>query len=64
MPFTDEEKLAEISRELELRHRVYRWQVRNGKMTQEQANRQIGILVEVKLDYAAKVTANPGPLFG
>lgn len=63
MPFTDEEKLAEITREIEMRHRVYGWQVRNGKMSKEQAQRQIGILLEVKQDYASKVREQPGPLF-
>lgn len=55
--FTDAEKLAEIKRELEMRRRVYRWQVRNGKLSQEDADRQIGIMTSIKLDYAAKIEA-------
>jgi hypothetical protein len=63
--YTDEEKLAEIDREMALRQKVYRWQIRNGKLTKDQAARQIGLLVAIRMDYAAKVEeAKPaGPLF-
>jgi hypothetical protein len=66
MTFTDKEKLAEIDRELAQRHRVYRWQVRNGRMTQEQASRQLNLMTAIRMDYHAKVEASPeaaGPLF-
>jgi hypothetical protein len=66
MPFTDIEKLAEIDREMALRCIVYRWQIRKGKLSKEQAQRQMGILTAIRLDYAAKVAAAPrsaGPLF-
>jgi hypothetical protein len=61
MPFTVEEKLKEVERELEQRHRVYRWQVRNGRMKAEVATRQIAIMTEIKLDYLNR--AKEGPLF-
>ncbi|MGC2778048.1 MAG: hypothetical protein WA418_20665 [Bradyrhizobium sp.] len=63
--YTDQEKLAEIDREMALRHKAYRWQVRNGKLTKDQAARQLGLLVAIRMDYAAKVEeAKPaGPLF-
>jgi hypothetical protein len=63
MPFTDAEKLAEIERELTLRMRVYKWQVRNGKLSKEQARRQVDLLIAIKLDYAAKIEKPVGPLF-
>lgn len=55
MTFSDQEKLDEISRELEMRRRVYRWQVRNGKLSAEQAQRQIDLMIAIKLDYAEKI---------
>jgi hypothetical protein len=65
MPFTDAEKLAEIERELNIRMRVYTWQVRKGKLSRETARRQVDLLIEIKLDYMAKIeAARPiGPLF-
>ncbi|WP_316172111.1 MULTISPECIES: hypothetical protein [unclassified Bradyrhizobium] len=65
MAFTDAEKLAEIDREMQLRHRVYKWQIRSGKLTQDQAARQIALLTAIRMDYAQKVKrAEPiGPLF-
>ena len=63
MPFTDKEKLDEIERELEMRHRVYRWQVSKGKITQEQAKRRIDLLLAIRSDYYTKVRDVPGPLF-
>ena len=59
--FSLEEKLAEINRELGQRSRVYGWQVRKGKMTKEQAARQIQLMTAIRDDYADKV--KEGPLF-
>ena len=53
--FTNEEKLAECDRELTQRHRVYRWQVKNGKMSRTTAERQIALMNAIRLDYVAKV---------
>jgi hypothetical protein len=55
--FTDKEKLDELTREIEMRRRVYRWQVRNGKLSEEQAQRQIDLMIAIKMDYAAKIEA-------
>lgn len=65
MTFTDAEKLAEIDREIAFRHRVYKWQVSKGKMTKEQAQHQIQMMIAIRLDYFEKVkAAEPaGPLF-
>lgn len=57
MNFTDEEKIAEIDREIEMRHRVYGWQVRNGKLSKEQARRQLDLMLSIKADYVAKLKA-------
>lgn len=58
-PISDQEKLAEINRELEMRRVVYPRFIRNGKMKQDQARRQIDILIAIKLDYAAKLRSQP-----
>jgi hypothetical protein len=55
--FTDKEKLDELTREIEMRRRVYRWQVRNGKLSEEQAQRQINLMIAIKMDYSAKIEA-------
>lgn len=55
--FTDEEKLAEIDREITMRRRVYPWQVRNGKLSEENARRQIDLMIAIKMDYAKKLEA-------
>jgi hypothetical protein len=41
MKFTLDEQLSEVRREIEMRRRVYASWVRNGKMSQEAADRQI-----------------------
>jgi hypothetical protein len=61
MPFTAEEKLKEIDRELMQRHRVYRRLIARGKMKNEVATRQIAILTDIANDYRAKI--KDGPLF-
>jgi len=61
MPFTNEEKLKEIDREIMQRHRVYRRLIANGTLNKETAARQIAILSDVAEDYRAK--AKEGPLF-
>lgn len=61
--FSDQDKLDEINRELEMRRLVYHWKVRNGKLSAEQARRQIDILIAIKMDYAEKVQLKPDPLF-
>ena len=51
MPFTAEQKHREIVRELKLRQRVYpRW-VEAGKLSINDARRQIEIMTEIAQDY-------------
>jgi len=58
--YSDEEKLKEIDRELMQRHRVYRRLIERGKMSQEQASRQIAIMSDVANDYRERART---PLF-
>ena len=49
--FTAEEKLEAVERELGYRRRVYGRRVSEGKMTQQLADRQIGIFESIAADY-------------
>jgi hypothetical protein len=49
--FTREQKLREIAREISLRRNVYPARVTAKKLTQEQADRQIAIMLEIAKDY-------------
>jgi hypothetical protein len=52
MTFTIEDKYREVVRELTMRRSVYpRW-IKEGRLTREQAERQIEIMVEIALDYS------------
>jgi antibiotic biosynthesis monooxygenase (ABM) superfamily enzyme len=53
--FTDSEKWQAAKRELELRRRVYPGRVNSGRMTQQEADRQIAIMAEIADDYRAKM---------
>lgn len=61
MTFTAEEKLKEIDRELAQRNRVYPFMISKGKISREQAQRQVQIMQAIRQDYADK--AKEGPLF-
>lgn len=61
MPFTLEEKVKELDRELTQRHRVYRWMVSKGKLKEDEAQRRIKIMTEIATDYRNKL--KEGPLF-
>jgi len=52
MPFTNEEKLQAVKRELSYRRRVYENRVRDKKMTLEHATIQIALFEEIEADYA------------
>ena len=54
MPYSVEDKLAAIERELAYRRRVYPRLVAEKKLSQFQADRQIAIFVEIVADYVAK----------
>jgi hypothetical protein len=52
--FTAAEKLAELRRELSLRRSVYPSFVKSGQLKQAAADRQIGIIREIVMDYEAQ----------
>lgn len=54
MTYTAEEKLAAVEREVKLRRRVYPNRVQAGKMTNQQAVREIRIMEEIAADYRAQ----------
>ena len=49
--FTREEKLKEVAREIALRRNVYPKWVRDGRMSRDDADRRIAVLVAVAKDY-------------
>lgn len=51
MGYTRAQKRAEISRELALRRRVYPRMIDSGRMTQDEADSHIAILVAIWDDY-------------
>jgi hypothetical protein len=55
MPFTNDEKLQAVKRELAYRRRVYENRVRDKKMTQSHADHQIKLFEEIEADYAKLV---------
>jgi len=62
MPYSTEDKLAAIERELAYRRRVYPRLIAEKTLSQFQADRQIAIFVEIAADYVAK--AKGEDLFG
>lgn len=52
--FTDQQKREAADRELKFRRRVYARRVAEGKMKQEQADREIAVMAEIAEDYRAK----------
>jgi hypothetical protein len=55
MAFTDLDKLKAVTREVAMRRRVYPRFVAEHRMTQEGADREIAIMVEIAEDYGIKV---------
>jgi len=53
-PFTNEEKLQAVRRELAYRRRVYENRCRDGKMTKDHADHQIKLFEEIEADYEAR----------
>jgi hypothetical protein len=49
--FTIEEKLKCVERELGMRRRVYSYRVANGKMTRQEADREIDLMASIVEDY-------------
>ena len=46
-PFSLEELIACVRREVNMRRRVYRLQIREGRMTQAHADREVGMMEAV-----------------
>jgi hypothetical protein len=59
IPWTASDKLRSIDRELKKRARAFPRFVAEGRMTQDEANREIAIFEAIRRDYAAAVEANP-----
>lgn len=58
MTYTATEKLAELKRELSLRRAVYPSFVKSGQIKQAAADRQIGIIREIMMDYERLIQAD------
>ena len=59
--FTNDEKLAEVEREIKQRQRVYPRLIAAGKLRQATADKQMEIMCDIARDYRNK--AKEGPLF-
>ena len=59
MTFSDEEKLREIAREIAMRRNVYPNWVQRGRITQQQADRHIAIMLEIAKDYGGHGDDDP-----
>lgn len=57
---TDSDKLAEIKREIRMRHSVYPKLIKGGKLSEKDAARQIAILEAIEKDYAESTPTLPG----
>jgi len=55
--YTPEQKLTEIRRELLMRRRVYPHRIEDGRLSAEDAARQIAIMKAIEEDYARLVPA-------
>ena len=54
MPFTPRQKQKEAEREVAMRRTVYGRRVQGRAMSQEEADKQIAIMVEIAEDYKAE----------
>jgi len=61
--YTDHEKLRCVERELKFRNHTYPRRVVAGRMTQQQADREIYLMEDIAADYTAKVRADEPGLF-
>lgn len=55
--YTHEEKMVEAQREVRMRETVYERQVLYRRMTQEEADRRLGIMREIADDYQTAIKA-------
>lgn len=63
MTFTTDQKLEAVIREIGFRRRVYARRVRDGKMNQAQADREIAVMEDIKADYERIVATDEPALF-
>ena len=63
MKYTLDEKIACLSREVQMRRRVYARQVNDGRMDAATAERETGIMGEVLAEYQAQRDALQPSLF-
>lgn len=61
--FTLTTKLKAVERELAMRRAVYPHQVKAGKMTEHEADRQISIFEAIKADYEEQLADHEPELF-
>lgn len=54
MEFTLDQKIAALSRELAFRKRVYARQVLEGRMPQQNADKEIGVMKAILDDYTGR----------
>ena len=55
--YTTKEKLRAAEREVQFRRQVYGRKVAEGRMTKEEADRQIGLMIAIADDYRAALSA-------
>lgn len=60
MPFSVHEKISELRREVQMRKRVYANRVQRNQMTQQAADRYLGLMEEILRDYEAQESAGAG----
>ncbi|MGY2051917.1 hypothetical protein [Methylobacterium sp. JK268] len=63
-PYTAADKLACAEREVRQRRRVYPRLVADGRMRQDEAERQTALMEAIAADYRAQVAAEKPDLFG
>lgn len=61
MKYSIDQKIGCVSREIRMRERVYSHQVLDGRMTQEKADSEIGIMAEILTELKAQKDASEGP---
>jgi phosphoenolpyruvate carboxylase len=54
-PITDQDKLVCLARELQMRRRLYPRQIGSGRMTADEARREIELMEAIVADYRARV---------
>lgn len=60
MPFSVMEKVLELRREVRMRKQVYRGRVERRQMTQQEADRFLGLMESILADYEAELADGAG----